>query len=62
MPWPTAPAIFPEGRRRSADPDVWLGFRGEVRDVYTGARNFSLATPAPRVHNIVTSGGLVLRF
>jgi hypothetical protein len=40
----------------------WLGFRGEVRDIYTGARNFSLATPAPRVHNIVASGGLVVRF
>jgi hypothetical protein len=40
----------------------WLGFRAEVRDVYTGSRNFSIATPAPRVHNVVTSGGLVLRF
>ena len=25
----------------------WLGFRGEVRDIYTGARNFSIPTPAP---------------
>ena len=40
----------------------WLGFRGEVRDVYTGARNFSIATPGPRVHNVVASGGLVVRF
>jgi hypothetical protein len=40
----------------------WLGFRGEIRDIYTGARNFSLATPAPRVHNVVASGGLVVRF
>jgi hypothetical protein len=40
----------------------WLGFRGEVRDIYTGARNFSLLTPAPRVHNVVASGGLVVRF
>jgi hypothetical protein len=40
----------------------WLGFRGEVRDIYTGARNFSLATPGPRVHNVVSSGGLVVRF
>ena len=40
----------------------WLGFRGEVRDLYTGARNFSIATPAGRVHNVVTSGGIVLRF
>ena len=40
----------------------WLGFRGEVRDVYTGARNFSIATPGLRVHNVVGSGGLVVRF
>lgn len=40
----------------------WLGFRGEVRDVYTGARIFSLPTPGPRVHNVVASGGLVVRF
>ena len=40
----------------------WLGFRGEVRDIYTGARNFSLPTPQPSVHNVVASGGLVVRF
>ena len=40
----------------------WLGFRGEVRDVYTGARNFSLPTPAPSVHNVIISGGLIVRF
>jgi hypothetical protein len=40
----------------------WLGFRAEVRDLYTGARNFSLATPHSRVHNVVASGGLVLHF
>lgn len=40
----------------------WLGFRGELRDVYTGARNFSLQTPAPRVHNVVGSAGVVIRF
>jgi hypothetical protein len=40
----------------------WLGFRGAVRDVFTGARNFSIATPAPSVHNVVGSGGLVVRF
>lgn len=40
----------------------WLGFRGEVRDIYTGARNFSLPTPAPKVHNVVASGGLTVRF
>jgi opacity protein-like surface antigen len=40
----------------------WLGFRGEIRDVYTGARRFSIPTPSPSVHNVVVSGGLVLRF
>ena len=40
----------------------WLGFRGEVRDIYTGPRNFSIPTPGPQVHNIVASGGLIVRF
>ncbi len=40
----------------------WLGFRGEIRDVYTGPRKFSVPTPGANVHNVVTSGGLVLRF
>ena len=40
----------------------WLGFRGELRDVYTGARNFSIQTPGERVHNVIGSGGLVVRF
>jgi hypothetical protein len=40
----------------------WFGLRTEVRDVYTGARNFSLDTPRPMVHNVVASGGLVLKF
>jgi hypothetical protein len=40
----------------------WLGFRGEVRDIYTGPRRFSIPTPAPNVHNVVASGGLVIRF
>jgi hypothetical protein len=40
----------------------WLGFRGEVRDIYTGPRRFSIPTPGPNVHNIVASGGLVIRF
>jgi len=39
-----------------------LGFRGEIRDVYTGARRFSFPTPGEPVHNVVVSGGLVLRF
>jgi hypothetical protein len=40
----------------------WLGFRFEVRDIYTGERRFSLTTPGNRVHNVVTSGGFLVRF
>jgi hypothetical protein len=40
----------------------WLGFRAEARDIYTGARNFAVATPGPQVHNVVASAGLVVRF
>ena len=40
----------------------WLGLRGEVRDVITGARRFSIPTPGERVHNVVTTVGLVIHF
>ncbi len=40
----------------------WLGFRAEIRDLYTGPRNFAITTPRNRVHNVVASGGLVVRF
>ena len=40
----------------------WLGLRGEIRDVMTGARRFSIPTPGERVHNLVTTLGLVFRF
>ena len=40
----------------------WLGLRGEVRDLWTGARKFSIAPPGERVHNVVVSGGFVLMF
>ena len=40
----------------------WIGFRGEIRDVYTGARRFSMPTAGTAVHNVVVSGGLELRF
>src|SRR5439155_6245799 len=40
----------------------WVGFRADVRDVYTGARAFSLETPHNHVHNVVGSGGFVRRF
>jgi opacity protein-like surface antigen len=40
----------------------WIGIRGDVRDFYTGSP--ALNTPSGRigVHNIVASGGFVLRF
>lgn len=40
----------------------WLGFRGEVRDITTGARQFSIPTPRTRVHNVIASGGFLVRF
>ncbi len=43
----------------------FLSFRGEVRDFYSGLPSFSnlsLAMLKGRQHNIVPSGGLVLRF
>ena len=40
----------------------WLGFRGEIRDVITGPRRFSIPTPGPTVHNLIPSIGLVVRF
>jgi hypothetical protein len=39
----------------------WLGLRGEVRDVITGARRFSIPTPGERVQNLVTTIGFVIR-
>jgi hypothetical protein len=39
-----------------------LGFRVELRDVYTGSRNFSIPVPHPRVHNVIGAGGFVIRF
>jgi len=38
----------------------WLGLRGEVRDVITGARRFSMPTPGERVQNVVVTIGLVV--
>lgn len=40
----------------------WLGLRGEVRDLYTGPRRFSVVTPGGRVHNVVASVGIVVWF
>ena len=33
----------------------WLGFRGEIRGVHTGARRFSIPTFGPPVQNVVAS-------
>jgi hypothetical protein len=40
----------------------WISFRGEVRDVWTGVREFSVPTPGHHVHNVSISGGIVARF
>jgi hypothetical protein len=39
----------------------WLGLRGEVRDIVTGARRFSLATPGGRAQHVIVTVGLVIR-
>lgn len=39
----------------------WLGLRGEVRDVITGARRFSIPAPDERVQNLVITVGMVIR-
>jgi hypothetical protein len=40
----------------------WLAFRGEVRDINTGARQFSIPTPHERVHNVIVSVGFLVGF
>ncbi|MEO5922536.1 MAG: outer membrane beta-barrel protein [Bryobacteraceae bacterium] len=40
----------------------WLALRGEVRDFYTGIPALNLAGLRGGVHNVVASGGFVLRF
>ena len=40
----------------------FLSLRGEVRDFYSGGLGFNLATFNQRQHNIVATGGVVLRF
>ena len=39
----------------------WLGLRAEIRDGVAGARRFSIPTPGDRVHNLVTTVGVVIR-
>jgi hypothetical protein len=40
----------------------YLSLRGEARDFYSGGLGFDLANFNQRQHNIVVTGGLVLRF
>jgi hypothetical protein len=40
----------------------FISARGEIRDFYSGGLGFSLANFDQRQHNIVATGGLVLRF
>ncbi len=50
-------------RRRSGCPGHRLaGVSRRDSDHLPGARNFSVPTPGPRVHNVIASGGLVVRF
>jgi hypothetical protein len=40
----------------------WVSVRGEVRDFYSGGLGFNLSNFNERQHNLVVTGGLVLRF
>ena len=40
----------------------WLALRGEVRDIVTSARQFSVPVPDTTVHNVVLSLGIAVRF
>lgn len=39
----------------------WLGFRGEIRDFYTGSPAFNLPLRGGQ-HNVIASGGMVLKW
>jgi opacity protein-like surface antigen len=40
----------------------WIGIRGEVRDFFTGSPALNTPSQSIGVHNVVASGGFVLRF
>ncbi len=40
----------------------WLAVRGDIRDFYTGRPVLTLTTQNGQQHNVVASGGFVLRF
>ena len=40
----------------------WLALRGEVRDFYSGIPVYNVPSVSGRQHNIVVSGGFVIRF
>ena len=40
----------------------WLALRGEVRDFYSGSPVYNVPSAGGRQHNVVVSGGFVIRF
>ncbi|SRR6266404_4938102 len=40
----------------------WLSLRGEVRDFFSDIPNFNVSVAGDRQHNVLSSGGIVLRF
>jgi Outer membrane protein beta-barrel domain len=40
----------------------WFGVRGEIRDYYSGSPAYNMASLRGGQHNVVVSGGFVLRF
>jgi hypothetical protein len=42
--------------------NIPIGFRAEVRDFYSGAPNYAQPTPDSLQHNVVFTGGLLIKF
>jgi hypothetical protein len=40
----------------------FLGLRGEVRDLVSGNPNLNVALSSSTQHNVISSGGIVVRF
>lgn len=61
----TGTFVFGAGIDTSALLHVWripIGFRGEVRDFYSGLPNYNQPVSASRQHNVAITGGLLIRF
>lgn len=58
----TNTGVFDVGGGLDVKVAPFVSLRGELRDFYSGGIGFSVATFNQRQHNIITTGGVVLRF